>query len=223
MHLEANPKISIFGDVIFAATGAVGLAQRAGLQVQAAQTARVFKNLKLNDAKRNLTKRVLDDFSGSFVQMQPPQGLSFGGLLGAVIEGVPRLIEYATTDFQPEEKHGKLFFASMGSGQILADPFLAFVCRVLWKNTMPTVDAGKLGVYWVLNHTIDRAFGMVKAPIHLATLRKIGSEWQAEELLDTGEAAQFVEAIEKHIGEFAVTATIDSAASEPPPTPPTGS
>jgi hypothetical protein len=220
MHLDANPKISIIGNVIFASTGPVGLGQRAALQVAAAQQAGIFERLNLNDTRKNISKRVLEDFATSHVPSPKPQGLGFGGLLAAFVEGEPRLIEYGTTDFQPEEKLGKLFFASMGSGQILADPFLAFVCRVLWKEEMPTVDAGKFGVYWVLAHTINRAFGMVREPIHLATLRKVGAEWQASELEDSGETAQFVEAIEKHIGNFALTATIDEAKSEPLPQPP---
>jgi hypothetical protein len=51
-----------------------------------------------------------------------------------------------TYDFQPEIKRGKLFFVSMGSGQPLADPFLAFVKRVLWKDqTVPRPGFKTLG------------------------------------------------------------------------------
>jgi hypothetical protein len=37
---------------------------------------------------------------------------------------------------------------------MLADPFLAFINRVLWKGVLPTIEMGRLGVYWTLDHTI---------------------------------------------------------------------
>jgi hypothetical protein len=52
---------------------------------------------------------------------------------------------------------------------MLADPFLAFVSKLLWKSKMPTVEEAKLGVYWVLDHTLKLAPGKVGPPIRLAT------------------------------------------------------
>jgi hypothetical protein len=80
-----------------------------------------------------------------------------------------------TYDFQPEIKRGKLFFVSMGSGQPLADPFLAFVKRVLWKDQTPTVDAAKIGVYWALSHTIDCASGLHVTGIAVTELIDVDS------------------------------------------------
>jgi hypothetical protein len=77
----------------------------------------------------------------------PQLGLQFGALIGAYLEQAPRLVEFGSMDFQPEFKEGKLFFVSAGSGQLLADPFLAFVSRVLWKGMMPTVELARFGVY----------------------------------------------------------------------------
>ena len=145
------------------------------------------------------------------------EGLRFGALLAAGnSKSGPFLIEYGPTDFQPEIKTGKLFFVSMGSGQILADPFLAFVTRVIWKSEMPTVDVAKLGVYWVLDHTIKLAPGKVGPPIKIATLRKSGESWVAKEE-DTQQSAQYVNDLEKHIGDFG--APVDEAKPEPVPEP----
>jgi hypothetical protein len=106
----------------------------------------------------------------------------------------------------------------MGSGQMLADPFLAFVCTVLWGGKMPDVDHGKFGVYWVLAHTIKLAPGKVGLPIRLTTLRQIGGTWVAQEQ-DTQESAQYIDEIETHIGGFAPQATIEEAIAEPVPKP----
>jgi hypothetical protein len=137
--------------------------------------------------------------------------------MAAAVKDGPFLAEFATTNFQAEMKTGKIFFVSMGSGQMLADPFLAFVCRVLWNNEMPTVDQAKFGVYWVLDHTIKLAPGMVGPPIRLASLRKVNDAWIAKEE-DTQEAAQYVIELEAHIGGFA-RAPIDQAEAEPVPKP----
>jgi hypothetical protein len=130
----------------------------------------------------------------------------------------PFLAEFATNDFQPEIKTDKLFFVSMGSGQMLADPFLAFVSKVLWKNKMPAVDEAKFGVYWVLDHTIKLAPGKVGPPIRLATLRKVENVWVAAEQ-DTQEFAQYVDEIEQHIGKF-IRAAVEEALPNPPPVAP---
>jgi hypothetical protein len=106
----------------------------------------------------------------------------------------------------------------MGSGQVLADPFLAFVSKVLWKNRMPTVDEARFGVYWVLDHTIKLAPGKVGPPIRLATLRKHENVWAAAEQ-DTQEFAQYVEEIEQHIGKF-IRAPVEEAPANPPPVAP---
>jgi hypothetical protein len=219
MQYETDNKIRISQNVIVACTGPVGFAQRLMYHVEAAIKGNVFKNLDWREGSANIPHRFLPDLQKTFAQNHAHGGLRFGALMAAAFKDEPYLIEYGPTDFQPEVKEGKTFFASMGSGQPLADPFLAFVCRVLWKGEMPTVDIGKLGVYWVLTHTIGLAPGMVGPPIHLATLRKSETEWVAEELQDTSEGAQFVELLEKHISDFAMT-SIDTAQSEPPPPPP---
>lgn len=88
-----------------------------------------------------------------------------------------------------------MHFVSMGSGQALADPFLAFVSRVFWKNETPTVKSAKLGVYWVLDHTIKCAPGGVGEPIKLAVLKK-DKHWNAS-LIEDGELEEIAESIQE--------------------------
>jgi hypothetical protein len=80
---------------------------------------------------------------------------------------------------------------------------------------MPTVEEAKLGVYWVLDHTLKLAPGKVGPPIRLATLRMTEGKWTAAEQ-DTQEFAQYVEELENHIGKF-IRATVEDAAANPPP------
>jgi hypothetical protein len=187
IHLEAEPKIQIFNNaVIVATTGAVGFTQRLHFHIEAAIKGGVFTNFTAREATANIPKRFLPDLQESNATKWGNDGLRFGGLIAAAVTDGPFLAEFGTTDFQPEIKTGKLFFVSMGSGQMLADPFLAFVCRVLWGSKMPDVDHGKFGVYWVLAHTIKLAPGQVGLPIRHAGLHPT---WACGEAAPSGSKA----------------------------------
>lgn len=221
LQLQTDSKISIIdGSVILASTGAVGLAQRLKHHAEQAVQGQVFKNLAWHEATTNLSKRFLSDCQSSHVQMHPQHGLRFGALVAACIKGQPYLVEYASTDFQPELKQDQLFFVSMGSGQQLAEPFLAFVSKVLWKNTKPTVEVAKFGVYWALDHACRLAPGGVGYPITISALPLSNGTWSASKLedLQLQEAAQYVSELEDYIGNFALK-KITEAPSEPVPTP----
>lgn len=214
-------KIFLVGDrTIIAGTGAIGLTQRFHQIVEAAWTSKLFQKDTLT-CVRQLVKDAREDFQRTQVPFHQQGGLQFGVVLGAVFSGAPDLIEFGTYDFQPEIKRGKLFFVSMGSGQPLADPFLAFVKRVLWRDQTPTVDAAKIGVYWALNHTIDCAPEYVGRPIALAILKRTGGTWQASLMgeAELAEQAQYITQMEEHLANYTPTA-IENAPTTPPPKPP---
>ena len=218
IHIPFDGKIRVFDNtVIVATTGAIGFAQRLHEHIEEAIKGRVFANLAVRECTTNISQRFLTDLGKSLVQNHPQNGINFGALIAAPLKAGPFLAEYGTADFQPELKTEKLFFVSMGSGQVLADPFLAFVSRVLWKGKMPTVDEAKFGVYWVLAHTITLAPGKVGPPIRLATLRKVADKWVASEQ-DTQEFDQYIGELEAHIAKF-IRAPVEEAPSEPPPVP----
>jgi hypothetical protein len=141
--------------------------------------------------------------------------------MAAPLDGTAQLIEFSTSDFQPEIKTDQLHFVSMGSGQVLADPFLAFISRVLWAGKTPDVQMGAFGVYWVLSHTIQYAPGGVGPPIKIAVLKKERGDWVARSVEgnELQEPEQHVAEIEKLIAGYP-KASIESAKGTPPPTPP---
>jgi hypothetical protein len=219
MHVPYDGKIRIFsGNIIVAASGPIGHCQRLHFHVEEAISGGIFKNMKLREMTTNISRRVLTDFQNSFVPNYGNDGLRFGALIAAVHNNEAFLVEYATTDFQPEIKQGNLCYVSMGSGQLLADPFLAFVSRVMWGKSIPTVEIATFGVYWVLDHTIKLAPGKVGPPIRLATLRKVDGAWIAKEQ-DTQEAGEYIAELEDHIGGFAPQAPIEAANADPVPKP----
>lgn len=220
MRLESNDKIRIFGDkVIVATTGALGYTQRLHYHVEQAIKDGIFTNLKRNERAPNISRRFLADLQSSIAPSYPQIGINFGALLATNFDDEPCLVEYTTDTFQPEFKQNRLFFASMGSGQSLADPFLAFISRVLWKNTLPDIRLGRFGLYWALNHTINRAPGFIGGPIRMAILSKVSDRWSAYESADDQEAIEFIGTIEARIGAPFVDAPIADAAREPAPAP----
>jgi hypothetical protein len=220
IQVQFDGKIRIFSErVIVATTGAIGFSQRLHQHVEAAINGKVFLNFDTRRCTNNIASRFIGDLQESKAPNHPTEGIRFGALVAAACADGPFLAEFATTDFQPEIKAGEMFCVTMGSGQLLADPFMAFVSKVLWQGKMPTVNEGKFGVYWVLSHTLRLAPGQVGPPIRLATLGQVEGQWVAREE-DTQESAEYVEELEDHIGKF-VRAPIQTAPpAEPIPEPP---
>jgi Proteasome subunit len=201
MHLLklTSDKIVIVGDrVIVAGTGQIGLGQRFADQVKQAHDAKLFQKAPVDVAKALAAMGSTD-----FASTGATKG-SYGALVGAPIEDSGQLIEFATADFQPELKNGKIHFVAMGSGQTLAEPFMSFVDRTFWRNKAPDVKTALFGVHWALSHTIRCAPGFVGDPICLAKLTKGNNGWKAELVSDEvlQEQAEHMAAIEERIAGY---------------------
>ena len=74
-------------------------------------------------------------------------------------------------------------FVCIGAGQQMADPFLAFIRRVLWPgNCLPSIAEGTFSVLWTLHHVIHTSPAGIGDPVQLATLERRGGDWIAREL-----------------------------------------
>ena len=217
-------KIDTLGDkLVFATTGSVGLHQRFRNHIQAEWNEKGFQN-DPHTVATSLCRRTIADFQSTGVPIDPQLGLNFGALLAAPISDKHHLVEFATIDFQPEIKGEEMHFVSMGSGQVLAEPFLGFMHRVFWMDDLPALNEGIFGAVWALNHTIDLVPGMVGGPVQLATLeRGKKGQWQARKLSEDelGEHLETCDAMEQHIRQFRIDKPDDKAEEPPvPPSPP---
>jgi hypothetical protein len=209
----ASDKIEIVGGrIIVAGTGQIGLGQRFGKIVADAHDAKLFQNRQI-DVARQLAAAAVKDTAATGA----PRG-QYGALVAAPIEDDGCLIEFAVPDFQPELKTKKLNFVAMGSGQMLAEPFVSFVARTFWQSKMPDVQSAIFGVHWALAHTILCAPGGVGNPIVIATLTKQKKGWCAELLPDEllGEQAQHMAAIEDGIAKYKEK-LLEGVEAPPPP------
>lgn len=211
----ASDKIEIIGGrVIVAGTGQIGLGQRFAKIVSDAHDTKLFQRGRV-DVARQLSANAVNDFAATGAGKG-----QYGALVAAPIDDVGCLIEFAVADFQPEIKSTKLNFVAMGSGQMLAEPFVSFVARTFWQDRMPDVQSATFGVHWALAHTIRSAPGGVGEPIVIATLTKQKKGWCAELLSEEtlGEQAQHMAAIEDLIANYREK-LLEGVEAPPPPEP----
>ena len=70
----------------------------------------------------------------------------------------------------PEEATSQLPFVALGVGQPIADPFLAFLKRILWKDRQPTVAGGRFAAAWTVKHVSETIPGGVGGNLQMASL-----------------------------------------------------
>jgi hypothetical protein len=218
---QTDKKIEIVGNqIIVSGTGYVGHHQRFVAVVKKLHGGGALKGDALTKAKL-LSQEGIKEFSSTFVQR-----LEYGSLVAFVAEGQPVLCEYPlgllqNGAFQPEIKmpDDKLWFASVGSGQPITDPFLALIRQIFWPNDLPTLKEGKFMALWALMHACDVNPGGIKAPINLAVLEKKGADWRASLLTETSEAEGLVKSATEYFAKFrdVLRGEGDAAATVPLP------
>lgn len=118
----------------------------------------------------------------------------------------------------PEVTTSDLPFVSIGSGQIIADPFLAFLKRIFWKDHLPSVSEGTLAVVWTLEHAIETAPAGIADPITIGVLQAEGAQPRAR-LLSSDELQEhrvMRTQAETHVKKFEEELRPIGGESEPP-------
>lgn len=110
------------------------------------------------------------------------------------------LIEYDHNG-APEIKSPNLPFVTIGSGQFTADPFLAFLRKILWDNQLPDLGTGILSAVWTVRHAIETSPGGVAEPMQVVIVHEQTPMNQARELNDSelGEHLEIIERLEQTI------------------------
>ncbi len=219
---QPTRKLDVVADsLILAGTGQIGLNQRFCAQLAAMQAAgsgeKGFTGLDPVEVGKRMSIAGINDFGFT----QAPKG-QYGALVAFRTRKLLQLCEFAVNDFQPELKNERIWYASMGSGQGIADPFLGFIRKTFWQGGMPNLAEGIFAAAWTLKHTIDLNPGGVNGPIHLATLTwvdgKVGERHIAQ-FLDEGQIAQHLESVaeaERYLADFRTVLGGNKAAPDVP-------
>lgn len=208
--------VSRNGNALWSGTGAVGMGQRFSEVVAAVCDPKFLKATP----GVNVAQAVCQETIKNFRSTDAPRS-SFGALLAFEAAGSLTLCEFDIDHFQPEVKTETSWFVSLGSGQPLADGFLAFLSRTLFDRKQPTLDEGLLMVLWTLRHVIDCNVGGISGPEQLGVLRSTGSR-AVPELLTEDELQEHrvnVEAAENHVRNYKQAFSGSEAQPIQPPPP----
>jgi 20S proteasome alpha/beta subunit len=137
-----------------------------------------------------------------------------------LVGGKPCLMQF-DQQASPELASDQLPFIAIGSGQTLADPFLAFIRRLYWPDTLPTVEEGVFATVWALYHVIETIPGGVALPMQVVTVQQENSTWLAKEMPQANwqETLQAIQQIEKRISSLPKELQSAEPVSPPPAVP----
>lgn len=212
---QVSDKITIDEDnIIIACSGSAGLSQLIKEELRGRW--HEFKQFRhVRDARNAISDAM-------FLQIQPAAeraksaGRSFGGcetLVAMAINHNPALFQFnARAD--SIEITSEIPFVSIGSGSDKADPFLAFVKRILWNDEAPnSTRLGIFGVLWTLQHVSKVSPGLgVGEPHWIVVLERQGAGWTATklrkgELLEHRQAIVEAEDALRRFGEGSVSSS----------------
>lgn len=191
--------VKVSGNVIYAGTGEVGFGQRFGQVLHKTLVPDNIKNKTHIDITNEIARKSIEDFMSTHVK-----NLGFGALVGFVCKNKFYLSEFPAVTFQPEHKTSDIWYVSMGSGQNIADPFLGFLRRVIWKNKLPDLEDGIFAAVWSIYHTIKLNTGGIDEPISIGIIEPDGQGYKASILEDSEieEHQNKVEALESQINDI---------------------
>ena len=167
-------------DLIYASTGAIGVSQIITAELTTLSASKFFsKNTTPIDSMRTISRTIsaqVKDLLESAQRLVPLVGAGEASmtvicksLVGVVINRETHLFQF---DYggAPEQATKENPFVALGSGQPMADPFLAFLKRILWKDRRPTIAEGRLVAAWTIRHVSQTIFGGVGGPVQMASL-----------------------------------------------------
>jgi hypothetical protein len=186
--------------MILAGTGEVGMGQRFSEVIEDAYKKGVFRSgntpVQVGTALSSFAVQ-------NFASTNAPNG-SFGALLAFPLADKPQLCEFAVSNFQPELKTADIWYVSMGSGQLIVDPFLALIRRVFWNDGVPGCQDAAFAVHWAISHAIEINPGGVNKPVSIGVLRRTDGKFAAALLSDKELAAhaENVSGVEKYLRKY---------------------
>jgi len=173
------PKIyNLSNSILYSNTGAVGIAQLISNDIKVGWDKGDFGHPKSPEEVMDRIGKRIANLIGPYLQTATFTRQLVGEALSSLCKSLiampvkPALCLFSF-DYNgaPERTTQELPFVAMGSGQGIADPFLAFLKRLLvWEKNPPTLGEGRLAAVWTIHHVLLTNPGGVGGPIQLATL-----------------------------------------------------
>ncbi|MEI8061337.1 MAG: hypothetical protein WCG99_03540 [Candidatus Berkelbacteria bacterium] len=191
---QPTKKLSVIDDkVIVGVSGPVGLGQRIIGEIDILWKDNAFSGNAPFQAMTKISEKIREHIRPELEMAASARNtvgqVALSSALSTTLVAMPVSRKPSLFQFDhqgsPEEAPDELPFASIGSGQAIADPFLGFIRRVFWNNETPTINEGLFASIWTLRHAIEINPGGVAEPIQVVILTQSGSNWIAKELCDS--------------------------------------
>lgn len=228
--IQPISKLEVIQDrIVMGVSGPVGLSQlysdriaglwrdrQLGRDVSLADVMRLIQNAIYQDAQHAISGAAasvpfLGNNAAALALTASVVALPVGGVNGhaELIQCNHMGMAEAATDDLP--------YVAIGSGQSLADPFLAFLRHVFWPDSLPKLSEGVFATVWSLVHSIRVTPGGVSEPIQIATLEYRGRELFATELStdQLQEHRENIQEVERYLSNYP-----PESPHEVPPNPP---
>jgi 20S proteasome alpha/beta subunit len=177
------------GSVIVGVSGDVGLAQMFAKAIGDAWQRREFSGKSPNETGQLLRQAIWKQLAPEvIIAKQAAEAFGQGSIQRVVtcsavalpVSDTHCLFQFDHQGIPTEATPGLPFFA-LGSGQMIADTFLAFLRKVFWPQRPPELAEGLLAAVWTLRRAIETTPGGVGDPIQITTLCREGKSWVARE------------------------------------------
>lgn len=210
--------------ILFASTGAVGMSQLIEAEILHAWNTKTLATKNPVELMGELSEKIRSKAFPFLHSGATAQGAGFDVracqcMVAVEAGGHPCLFQFGL-DGAPEMATEELPFVAFGSGQPIADPFLAFLKRVLWQTAPAKLPEGRLVAAWTIHHAVLTNPGGVGGPIQLGVLdpsRKPNPiQILAEDRME--EHYQNIDAAEHALG-LAIRPPRDSTTAFPPSAP----
>ncbi|WP_243325155.1 hypothetical protein [Geothrix sp. SG200] len=171
-------KVKTLGDhIIYAATGAVGISQILSNQILRLWKTNGFSGLTEPEQVMDKIGKEIAQFLNPYLHTAQYQRSLTGeagssickSLVAIPVNKKPHLFQFDVNG-SPEMCTKDLPFVALGSGQAIADPFLAYTKRLLWSDSEPSLSEGRLVAAWTIDHVKRTNPGGVGGGIQMAIL-----------------------------------------------------
>ena len=224
---EVTKVRSLADSILYGSTGSLGMAQLICDKLTKLWTANhtSFLNYTGPEAMSKIGQEIaqlIAVYISNGQMLRPEGGLQTALCKSLVAIPLRQAVSLIQFDFSgaPEEATKELPFVALGSAQSIADPFLAFLKRILWKEREPSVSEGRFAAAWTIEHAILTNPGGVAGPLQMATLTRVGDKPKIDLITDVAEHRQAVSEAERVLGEHihnSLGSGTEGAATAPKP------
>ncbi len=208
---------------ILAGTGYVGHNQRFKDTIERSGVHKRMHEISCIEVGRILAKEGMEDFVSTLsIAANGQPRAPYGALVAFYAKKQFGLCEFDVQHFQPELKNEKFWYVSMGSGQVIVDPFLGMIRRVFWSGGPPNTQDGVFAVTWALRHAIELNPGGIGGEKAIAVMKLDENNKPLAKLLSADEISEHdanVIDMERHIGEFRLQQSGEKPVPQAPPIP----